>query len=146
MSKSITILLIIGLILLISFVTFAKEEKQLKAPGGLTEFTELGRKFLEALPEAFEAAWKAVLDIWRKLWEWLENLWDSYIFPWFEGIWQKIFSFSEKEFEKRKALLGMGEESKEESLEEEPLEEEKIPEEKENLWKKLWERLTRLIK
>lgn len=126
-------------------VALAQEETPLKSPETTEELKEFGRKFLEAIPKGIKAAWQAAVDIWRGMWNWLKNLWNSYILPWFKGIWQKIFSFLKEEFRKRKALLGK--ESKEETLEKEkPLEEKEVTEGKENLWKKFWERLKTLIK
>lgn len=133
MNKLVTILLIISLLLLSTQVAFAQEKPE--APETTEELKEFGRKFLEALPQALKAAWGAAVDVWQRIWGWFKNLWNSYIFPWLKSIWQKIWSVSKKEFEKRKPILG---------IEEEP--EEEIPEEKENLWKKLWQRIKTLIK
>jgi len=91
MNKLIIIFLIISLIS--PSFSFAQENEALKAPGSQEELKEFGRKFLEAIPKALKAAWQEVVNIWREIWKWVKNIWDSYIFPFFQNIWQKISNF-----------------------------------------------------
>lgn len=148
MAKLITILLIIGLILSplanLAFggpnVSFAKEDKTLEAPESMAELKDIGKKFLESFPKALGAAWQATIDIWREIANFIKNLWNSYIFPWFQNIWQKICSFFRKEIGKRRVVIEIKEEFKEEEKEEE------ISKDERNLWEKFWEKLKELIK
>jgi len=89
--KIIIILSIIGLILL-NF-TFAQENKTLKAPESSVELKKWGGKFLELFPKTIKGAWQAAVETWQEMWNWLKNVWNSYIFPWLQNIWQKIWDF-----------------------------------------------------
>ncbi|MBZ9569437.1 hypothetical protein KJA16_00760 [Patescibacteria group bacterium] len=135
MNKLVIILLIFGLIL--PSFSFAQEDQPVKAPESSAELKEIGKKILEFFPMALKGAWQEVLKIWQGIWKWFKNLWDSYIFPFFQNIWQKISDFFRREIGEKKLIT---------EIEEEFKVEEETPKEEKNLWEKFWERLKKLIK
>jgi len=137
-AKSIIILLII--ILIAPSFSFAQEDQLLEKSESLEEFKKSDKKFLEFFPKAIKGAWQEALKVWRKIADWIKNIWDSYIFPWIQGVWQKISDFFKKEVWERKLITEIEEEFK--VVEEK----EKTPEEEKNLWEKFWERLKGIIK
>ena len=99
MSKLIIILLIVVLILP-SFV-FGQ-----KLPETWEDFKGIGQRFLDNILGALKGAWQEAVKIWKKIIGWIGNIWKSYIFPFLEFIWQKIWNFFlEKILEKIKGLM-----------------------------------------
>jgi len=136
-TKSIIILLIISLIA--PSFSLAQEDQLLEKSESLEKLKESGKKFLEFFPKAIKRAWQEALKVWRKMADWIKNIWDSYIFPWLQSIWQKISDFF-SQIGKRKLITEIEEEFKVEEKEEETVEEEK------NLLEKFLERLKGIIK
>lgn len=87
--KIIIILSIISLIL----PTFSFAQEKLTAPETEEEFKEIGRRFWEFFPKVFKAIWQEAVSLWQKMWKWVKKAWNSYIFPFFQNILQKIFIF-----------------------------------------------------
>jgi phage-related protein len=99
MKKLIIILLIIGLIL--PSFSFAQ-----KLPETWEDFKGIGKRIGDNILGALKGAWEKAVEIWKKMIDWIENIWKSYIFPFFESIWRKIWNFFlEKILEKIKGLM-----------------------------------------
>jgi len=135
MLKNIIIISVALSFLLPSF-SFAQQQPQIKAPGTLEEAKNFITKILKGIPEGLKEVSKEALIIWQKMANWAKNLWDSYIFPWFQNIWQKIAAFFGKEIEQRKPIIE----------EEFQKEKEEMKEELPKVGKSLWERFKELIK
>lgn len=89
MNKLIIILLIISLI----SPTFSFAQEKLTAPETEEEFKEIGRRFWEFFPRVLKAVWQEAVSLCQKMWKWVREIWDSYIFPFLKNIWQKICNF-----------------------------------------------------
>lgn len=111
-------------------------------PETLDEAKELGEKALEVskkeLPGNLERIWKEeVLPLWQKMYNWVNTkIWDRYIWPWLQNIWQKIKDIFSKEVEERKPII-------EEEFQKEKQE---LKEEAPEVGKSLWERFKELIR
>jgi len=89
-------------------VAFAKATNQyqpLKMPGTWDEITMVGKRSLNIFLKAIKEKWLEVLEIWKKIAVFFENLWDAYIFPKIEWIWHKILVIFGKEVEKKKETI-----------------------------------------
>jgi len=134
--KTVIILAMVGLIF--PSISLAQE---IKIPGTLGEVKEFGVKIikaiLEKLPAIIVKTWKEeALPVWQKMWNWFKNIWNLYIWPKIEWLWQKILSLFGKEMEKRKPIIE--EEFKKEKKE--------LKEELPGVKKSLWEKFKELIK
>jgi hypothetical protein len=107
MSSFYKIIIIFSIIsLILPNFTFAQENQTLKAPESTAELRELGKKFLELFPKAIKGAWQAAVEIWQEMWNFVKKAWNSYIFPWLQNIWGKIWNFFETSiFERFKKLI-----------------------------------------
>ena len=137
MKKTITILILFGL-LLPSFysVQAANQSSSPQPPETLKEAEIVGGKILKLLPETLKGIWQEALGIWQTMGKRAKNFSDSYIWPWFQNIWQKIQSSFGKEIKQRKPVIE--EEFKKEKKE--------MKEELPKVGKPLWERFKELIK
>jgi predicted histidine transporter YuiF (NhaC family) len=111
-----------------------------KIPETIEEAKEVGEKVAketkEKLPGIFERIWKEeILPIFKKIGNWLKNIWNSYIFPKIKAIFQKILSFFGKEIKKRKPQI---KEEFEKEKEKEEMKKE-IKKTKESLWQRFRE-------
>lgn len=98
---------------------------------------------LPTLPKDLKGAGKTggdILKIWGKMADIFSDWWNSYIFPWFKSLWQKIKAPLIKEMERRKPII------KEEFKKEEKQAKEEIKVETSKAGKTLWERFKELIK
>lgn len=135
MKKTITILILFGLLLPgFYFVQGTNEFPQ--PPETLKEAEIVGGKVLRLLPEVLKGVWQEALEIWQIMGEKVKNFWNSYIWPWFQNIWQKILSSFGKEIKERKPSIEK--EFKEEK--------EEMKEELPKVGKSLWERFKEIIK
>jgi len=138
--KKLIIISIIFLGLLASF-SFAQTQP-IQPPETLEAAKEVGEKAIEVgreeMPGILEKIWKEeVLPIWQKMYSWFKrNIWDSWIGPWLQNIWQKIENILGKEVEKRKPQI----------KEEFQKEKEEMKKEVPKVTKSLWERFKELIK
>jgi len=90
-------------------------------------------KALKLLPETLRGIWQEALDIWQIMGKKAKNFSDSYVWPWFQNIWQKIQSFFAKEIEERKPGIEREFKKEKEEMKEE------IPKVGESLWKRFKE-------
>ena len=86
MNKLLTILLIICLIF--PAFTFGQE-----LPEDLEDFKNIGQRILDNILGALKEAWEEAVKIWKKVIGWIVNIFESYIFPFFKFVWQKIWNF-----------------------------------------------------
>jgi len=99
MSKFIIILLIVVLI----FPGFAFSQK---FPENFENLKGIGKGLWDRFIQGLKEAWEEAVKIWKKVIGWIGNIWKSYIFPFFESIWRKIWNFFlEKILEKIKGLM-----------------------------------------
>jgi len=126
----INFLVILGLIL--PCFSFAQKEVT-SPPETLEEVKTIGMKALKLLPETLRGIWQEALDIWQIMGKKAKNFSDSYIWPWFQNIWQKIQSFFAKEIEERKPGIEREFKKEKEEMKEE------IPKVGESLWKRFKE-------
>jgi len=137
--KKVVLLTILIAILINSVVlnpvvfALAQDSAPIEAPKTLEEAKSLGERFLEGLPEVIKTAFKETF-------EWLKNLWTSYIFPFLRYIWQKVAFFLRQEVEKRKPEIQEEFEKEKQELKEE------LKEEVPKVSKTLWQRFKDLIK
>ena len=135
MKKAITILILFGL-LLPSFYFVQAANQSPKPPQTLKEAEIVGGKILKLLPETLKEIWQEALEIWQAIKKRVKNFCDSYIWPWFQNIWQKIqFSFG-KEIKEKKPIIE----------EEFKKEKEEMKTEIPKVGKTLWERFKEIIK
>ena len=120
--------LIIGFLLVtVRPVIFA--QKMPEAPKTLEEARTIGEQLLFGFPEVLKKIWQEALGIFRQIFNWFKNIWDSYIYPWLRGLLIK-------EVEKRKPEVQKKfEEEKKEMKQEIPV-----------VAKSLWQRFIELIK
>jgi len=126
----INFLVILGLIL--PCFSFAQKEVT-SPPETLEEVKTIGMKALKLLPETLRGIWQEALDIWQIMGKKAKNFSDSYVWPWFQNIWQKIQSFFAKEIEERKPGIEREFKKEKEEMKEE------IPKVGESLWKRFKE-------
>lgn len=137
--NQIIIITIIGLILFPNWSFLQAQE--IKASETFKELKGIGERFvkkiLEDSPQILKEAWqKEVLPIWKTIWDWIKNIWNSYLGPKFDPFWQKIKTIFKIEIEKRKPIIE----------EEFKKEKEEMKEEFPQVQKSLWERFKELIK
>lgn len=130
MRKVVSILILFGFLL----PNFSFAQEVIESPETLEEAKELGEEVLETtqkeLPGIIERIWKEeVLPIWQKMYDWMKNFWDKY-------IWSTIGSFIKEEFEKRSPFM----------KEEFEKEKEEMKEDVPKVGKSLWEKFKDLIK
>lgn len=127
----ITILISTFIIFLLGNFCLAQEgvPSSSRAPESLEEVASLIKRIIRGFPEAMKGVWREAAD-------WFKGLWNSYIFPWLQGIWHKILGFLGKEVEKRKPEIEEEFEKEKEEMREE------IP----KAGKTLWQRFKELIK
>lgn len=132
MEKLIIISLIIGLVL--PGIAFTQENKPLlQPPNTLKEAKIIVFKVLGPIWETLKKIGQGILEVLKKIWDWIRSIWNFYIFPFFQNIWQKIQSFFGKE-------VGKEVERRKEIIKEEfPKEKEEIKEEGKSLWQRFKE-------
>lgn len=135
--KLIVILIIFGFLLL----GFVYAQVPIEAPGTIEEAKEITHEAIDVaekeLPGILERIWREeVIPVWKNMWEWFRNVWNTHIWPRTEALWQKIQEILGKEIEKRKPII-------EEEFEKEK---EEIKQELPETGKSLWERFKELIK
>jgi len=137
MKKTITILILFELLLpSFYFVQAANQSSSPQPPETLKEAEIVGGKILKLLPETLKGIWQEALGIWQTMGKRAKNFCDSYIWPWFQNIWQKIQSSFGKEIKQRKPVIE----------EEFKKEKEEMKTELPKVGKPLWERFKELIK
>jgi len=135
MKKAITILILFGF-LLPSFYFVQGVNQSPQPPETLKEAEIVGGKILRLFPEVLKGVWQEALEIWHKMGRKVKSFLDSYIWPWFQNIWQKIlFSFG-KEIKERKPVIEKEFEKEKGEMKTE------IP----KVGKSLWERFKEIIK
>ena len=93
--KNIIIFLSIAVLVLPSFC-FAQNQTSLpQTPESLEEVKSLGVKILDALPQAIKKAWAEMVEIFKKMGNWLTSNFWSWLKPWFQNFWQQ-FDFKEE--------------------------------------------------
>jgi len=127
-------------LILPSFVLAQDTDQPVGAPQTIEGAKDFVMKILKAIPEALKGPWQEAVGIWQKMADWFKNFWDSYVFPFFQNIWQKILAFLGKEIEVKKQEIKEEIEKEKEEIKEE------IKEEASEAGKSLWERLKDLIK
>lgn len=91
----INLLLILGLVL--PSFGFAQAQET------LGEAKTFGMRILDQLPNAVKEVWREeALPLLQKMWGAAQDLWNTYIWPKIEPIWQKKKPTLEKEFQKEK--------------------------------------------
>jgi len=134
----IIILSVLTLALTISPVlSFAQISPEVKLPGTLEEMKDAGLKALGFIPEFLKGIWDGFSGFCLNVWNFLKNIWDSYIFPFFDNLWQKTLG---KEIKERKPVI------KEEFQKEKQEMKEEIKAGLPSTLKSLWERFKKLIK
>jgi len=136
MKKTITILILFELLLPSFYFVQAANQSLPQPPETLKEAEIVGGKILKLLPETLKGIWQEALGIWQTMGKRAKNFSDSYIWPWFQNIWQKIQSSFGKEIEQRKPVIE----------EEFKKEKEEMKTELPKVGKPLWERFKELIK
>lgn len=129
-------LIIVFLLSNSTLYSFANDTQMPAVPKTLEEAKTLGKEAVTGMPEALKKACQETLKVWKTILRWFKSIFDSYIFSWFKNIWQKIYSFLEKEVEKRKPEI------KEEFGKEKKEMKEDIP----RVSKSLWQRFKELTK
>ena len=107
---------------------FALASAPIDAPESLEEARSLGERFLEGLPDVVKTAL-------REMFDWLKNLWNSYVFPFLGYLREKVSIFLEEEVEKKRPEVEKEFEKEKEELRDE------FP----KVSKSLWERFRELI-
>jgi len=137
MGKKIGLLLIVLILccVLVDFfcfcVAFANiQTPQVKAPKNFEEAKSLGERFLRGMPFVIKNAFLEMGD-------WLEKLWECYIFPFIEYIWQRVVVFLNTKIEEKKPEIREEFRKEKEELKEELKQE--LPEKGKNLWEKFKE-------
>ncbi len=106
----------------------------LASTGGMED---IGLKALKFIPEFLKSIWRGVVDFCRSVFNDLKNIWNSYVFPFFDNLWQKTLG---KEIKERKPVI------KEEFQKEKQEMQEEIKAGLQGKFKSLWERFKELIK
>jgi len=127
--------------LLLPNLIFIFAQTPVEAPGTIEEAKEITHEAIDVvekeLPEILERMWREeVIPVWRNMWKWLSNVWNMYIEPRIETLWQRIQEILGKEIEKRKPIIE----------EETTKEVEEIKKELPEVGKSLWKRFRELIK
>jgi len=137
--KNILITLIIFGSILPSF-GFAQNNTAMPDPTGFLDGAKLVvQKIVQAVPNAIKGVWQDVWGFWGKIGEWFKkNIWDSFLFPKLENIWQKVLSFFGKKIEEKKPTIEQGIEEEKQELKEGVKEgiSTGISETKKSLWQK----------
>lgn len=69
----------------------------------------------------------------KTIWEWIKDIWYSYIYPWLQNIWQKISTFLGKQVEKKKFEIQEEWEKEKQEMKEE------IPKASKTIWQRFKE-------
>jgi hypothetical protein len=98
MKKIIYFILIVSIFLpVFSFAQIDSEQIKEKAPGILKEWGSTIKTFWlkqkDVFFSAFKKAWDAAIIVWKKMWAWLKSVWNNYIWPKIEWLWEKVTSF-----------------------------------------------------
>jgi len=134
----IIILSILTLTLTISPVfSFAQISPEVKLPGNFGEIKDAGLRALGFIPELVRGIWDGFSGFCLNVWNFFKNTWNSYIFPFFDNLWQKTLG---KEIRERKPVIG------EEFQKEKQEAKEEIKAGLPDTLKSLWERFKELIK
>jgi hypothetical protein len=101
MKKIIYFILIVSIFLpSFSFAQVNVESIKEKAPGILEEWGSAIKtfwyKYKNIFLSAFKKAWEAAVKVWKKMWIWFKNIWNKYIWPKIEWLWEKILYFFRK--------------------------------------------------
>jgi predicted PurR-regulated permease PerM len=107
MKKLIIISLVVGLILLgFGSINSPRVVFAQKLPENFEDLKGIWKGLWDRFIQGLKGAWEKAVEIWKKMIDWIENIWKSYIFPFFESIWRKIWNFFlEKILEKIKGLM-----------------------------------------
>jgi len=133
--KIIVISSIVGLIL--PSFSFAQVSPEIKLPGTFGEIKDAGLKALGFIPELLKEIWDGFSGFCLNVWNFFKNTWNSYIFPFFDNLWQGTLG---KEIKERKPVI-------EEEFQKEKQEmKEEIKTGLPDALKSLWERFKELIK
>lgn len=135
---------------------FAQVSPEVKLPGTLEEIKDVGLKALGFIPELLKGIWDGFSGFCLKVWNFLKNVWDSYIYPFFYNLWQKTLGKEIKERtpvikeEYKKEKEEMGEEGSALFFHLVPINgnslKEEIKTELPGTLKSLWEKFKKLIK
>lgn len=121
--KNILIFLIIFGSILPSF-SFAQDNTAMPDPTGFLEGAKVVvQKVIQAIiqtgPNAIKEVLQDIWDFWGKIGEWFKkNLWDNFLFPKLENVWNKILSFFGKKVEERKPIIQEGIEEEKQQIKE----------------------------
>jgi len=96
LKKLLLALIIIGLIF--PFLSFSQSEQAYKIPKSIEEAKEIGIRALYSVPNFLKSIWVGFAGF-------ISNLWNNYLEPFLNSLWQKIKTPFEKEFEKRKPQI-----------------------------------------
>lgn len=133
--KIIVISSIVGLIF--PYLSSAQISSEVKLPGNFEEIKDVGLKALGFIPELLKGVWDGFSGFCLNVWNFFKNIWNSYIFPFFDNLWQKTLG---KEIKERKPVI------KEEFQKEKQEMKEEIKAGLPDTLKSLWERFKELIK
>jgi hypothetical protein len=95
MKKIIYFILIVSIFLpVFSFAQISAGSIKEKGPGILEEWGNVIKTFWEKQKDvffsAFKKAWDTAVRVWEKMWVWFKSVWNNYIWPKIEWLWQKI--------------------------------------------------------
>ena len=96
--------------LLLPNLIFIFAQTPVEAPETIEEAKEMGYKAIDVvekeLPGILERIWREeVMPVWRNIWEWFRNVWNTHIWPRIEAFWQRIQEILGKEIEKRRPII-----------------------------------------
>jgi len=127
--------LILFCLLLTIFANFSFAQK-VNLPDKTEEVEGIILKIAKAILEFLKKVWQNLLNFLFRFWSFIKDVWQNYIFPFLEKIWQKVIK---KEIEERKPIIK--EELKKEKQEIKEEIKTKLP-----TGKSLWEKFKELIK
>lgn len=134
--KLIISILLLGAVLNVPSFALAQGEAPIQAPETVQEAQQFGIQILQGIPGAVKEVWDTqVMPLWTKMWHWVKNLWDSTIYSFVRGIWDRVLSFFGQEIEKRKPLIEEEFQKEKQELQQEI--EESIPQAGKTLWERL---------
>lgn len=129
----IIIILLIFSLFLPTFAFVQGDNQVFGPPQTLEGLKTLGPRALKFLLETLKGIGQEFLGFLQKIGNWLKNIWNSYLYPFFYNIWQKTLG---KEIKERKLLIE----------EEFKKEKEEMKREIPGVGKSLWERFKELIR
>lgn len=133
--KIIVISSIVGLIF--PYLSFGQISPEIRLPGTFGEIKDVGLRALGLIPEFLKGIWDGFSGFCLNVWNFFKNIWNSYIFPFFDNLWQKTLG---KEIKERKPVI-------EEEFQKEKQEmKEEIKAGLPDTLKSLWERFKELLK